>query len=152
MSKNRVLACAAFLFALIAFVLYIASFFTSSFWGFVLFIVLNLAFWMIAVTLGKNRGETKTSLRFPKAIQNRLMPLKILLAAFCVANLIPVLVGGTPIQKDSQFLKKTISGTIREVSRDEYLKLEAAEERLFSGIWFSMDIALVLSLWFKETR
>jgi len=152
MPKNRILACVAFFFALTALVLYVTSFFPHAIRSFLLFVVLNLAFWMIAVTLGRNRGETKVSFRFPKAIQNRLMPLKILLPAFCVANLIPVLVGGTPIQKDSQLLKKTISGTIREVSRDEYLKLEAAEERLFSGFWFSMDIALGLSLWFKETR
>jgi hypothetical protein len=113
--------------------------------------VLNLAFWMVALTIGRDRGEAKLSFRFPKAVPSNLKTLKVLLPAFCVFSLIPVLLGGTPIQRDGQFLRKTVTGVIREVSKDEYSKLECAEERLFSGVWFSLDIALALTLWFKET-
>jgi len=114
--------------------------------------VLNLAFWMVALTIGRGRGEAKLSFRLPKAAPSSVKPLKISLPAFCVVSLIPVLLGGTPIQRDGQFLKNTVTGVIREVSRDEYSKLECAEERLFSGVWFSLDIVLALTLWFKETR
>ena len=68
MSKNRLLAFAAFFFALVAFVLYVASFLRPPFRGFLfLFMVLNLAFWMAALTIGRGRDEAKLSFRFPKA-------------------------------------------------------------------------------------
>jgi hypothetical protein len=153
MSKNRLLAFAAFFFALVAFVLYVVSFLRPPFRGFLfLFMVLNLVFWMTALTIGRGRDEAKLSFRFPKAAPSTVKPLKILLPAFCVVSLIPVLIGGTPIQRDGQLLKKTVNGVLREVSRDEYSKLECAEERLFSGVWFSLDIVFALTLWFKDTR
>ncbi len=153
MPKNRLLAFTAVFFAFVASVLYAASFFRPPFRGSLfLFMILNLAFWMVALTMGRDRGEARLSFRFPRTTPSSLKPLKILLPVFCIANLIPVLLGGTPIEKDGQFLKKTISGTIREVGKDEYSKLECAEERLFSGVWYSLDIVLALTLWFKETR
>src|SRR5580693_8378287 len=123
MSKNRLLGGAAFSFAFVAFVLYVASFLRPPFRGFLfLFMVLNLAFWMVALTIGRDRGEAKLSFRFTKAVPSNLKTLKVLLPAFCVFSLIPVLLGGAPIQRDGQFLKKTVTGVVREVSKDEYSK------------------------------
>jgi hypothetical protein len=149
--RKRILASLSFCFALVALMLYGSTFVTSVIPGLLLvFVFFNLIFGILGIVLGRNPGDPKMRLTFPMRFPRWVKPLGIFLGAFCIVSFILVLRGGTPIAGNGRFFKKTASGTMLEISPDEYRRLEATEQRLFSATWLSLDVALGLTLWFKK--
>ena len=150
---RRILALVSFCFAAAALGLYALTFVQPPHTPLLfVFVFFNLAFGVLAIALGRNAHDPKMRLTFPRRFPRWVKPLGVIGGVFVALNFVLLFWGGTPIDRDGRFFRKTLSGAIQEISLSQYENLEASSQRSFSAFWLFFDVGLGLTLWFKESK
>ena len=150
---RKTLAIIAFIFALMAALCYATAFVSPIREEALLLLVIgNLAFFVLAIHLGRDPADPPMRIRFPKRAPRWVEHSFSLLMLLCLVNFAIVALRGTPISGGPHPTKKTISGVYVEISPAEYRSLRASEARLFTSIWFALNMGLAFTLWFKDVR
>jgi hypothetical protein len=150
MLTRRIFAAVNFGLGLVAICIYVASFLRPThrrfFFG---FLALDLFCWTLTIWIGRNRyGENLGIFPYGDAAPWLKASTRMLLA-FCVLNIVPLLLSGTPLEENGRTYKKTLDGK-REIGEAEYRFLEANEERFFCAVLFSLNAGLGLTLLFQR--
>ncbi len=151
---RRILAAISCLMGLVAVGAYVSTFghaVPNKTW--VPFILINVAFWFIALLLGRTEHDPFLTILIPRKVPRWFPAVEKSMFAFAFLNFaLLMLFGATPIREANRFMKKTISGHYQIVSEAEYRRIQGYETRTFAAFWAVLNMYLGLTLWLKDCQ
>ena len=150
---RKILAIFSFGLAAMGAAFYLMTFgHTANEQSLVLLVIPNLLFAFTAIVLGRSKGDPWNMLTFPRGGPKWAeWVIRVLLLAFLI-HFVLLIFTGTPIRQGNGFFKRSLSADMVAISQTEYYKMKASENRAFAFFWLVFDVALGLTLWFKEPR